>query len=156
MRRLTIPVLALLLALLILTLPARAEVEWCKKDPIVRLNGTQVQILVAVPSQYEALVNGPVQVEVKTPKGVVRELVFTDEGFNGHGEVVTFSDLKGAVKNKTFTTEIRVRVPLDGSRLTAGEVVPVQVEVIPDNAPSIVARGTSNLTQVKLSITGRY
>jgi hypothetical protein len=149
-----IPLLALLA--LALPAPARAEVEWCKKDPVVRLNGTELQIWVAIPAQYQPLVNGPVQVEVGTPKGVRRELVYTDSGFNGYGEAVTFGDIKGSIKAGAFPTEIRVRVPIDGSRLAPGEVVPVQVEIIPDNAPAVSVLGTSNETTAKLIVIGKY
>ena len=38
--------------------------EWCKKDPVVRLGGTLVQIWVAVPAEHQALVDGPVEVEM--------------------------------------------------------------------------------------------
>ena len=143
-----------LLAVLPLALPVQA-VLWCKTDPVVRLNGTQVHILVALPEEYVPYVTGPTEVEIKTPKGVVRELLFTDPGFNGHGEVVHFNDLRGTVRSKTFPTEIRVKVPIDKGLLGSGVTVPVQVEVIPDNALPVVVLGTSDLTMVKTTITGR-
>lgn len=156
MRRLATPVLAVLLAFLALAPSARAEVEWCKKDPVVRLGGTLVQIWVAVPAEHQALVDGPVEVEVRTPRGVARELVSTDDGFNGHGEVVRFGSLKGAVRNGTFPAEVRVRVPIDESRLPSGKSIPVRVEVIPDNAGPVVVQGTSDATRVTLPIAGSY
>ena len=156
MRRLAVSALLPLLVLLVLGLPVGAAVRWCKSDPVVRLDGTQVQILVGVPDEYVPLVNGPVNVEIATPKEVVRELVLTDSGYNGHGETVRFTDLSSYVRvNKTFTTQIRTRVPIDKSRLLPGEVVLVEVTVIPDNAPAVVVTGTSDDTKVLLSITGR-
>jgi hypothetical protein len=132
------------------------EVEWCKKDPVVRLNGTQLQVWVAIPAQYQPLVTGPVRVAVNTPEGVARELVSTDEGFNGYGEAVTFGDIKGSIRYRAFPTEIRVSVPIDGSRLAPGEVVPVRVEIIPDNAPAMGVRGTSDRTTARLIVIGKY
>lgn len=155
MRRLSLSALVLLIPLLLLALPAHAEVEWCKSDPVIRLNGTLVQIWVAIPAEYQALVDGPVEFEIRTPKGVVRELVSTDDGFNGYGEVVRFGDLKGVVENGTFPTEVRVRVPIDWSQLESDKPIPVQVEVIPENAGAVVVRGTSDLTRVTLPVSGR-
>ncbi len=155
MRRLLVSTLFPLLAILALALPVRAELIWCKQDPVVRLDGTTVQIWVAVPAQYQVTVNGPVEVEVGTPRGVARELVSTDDGFNGHGEVVSFSDLKVGVKNRVFPTEIRVKVPVDRSQLATGEIVPVQVEVIPENADHVTVRGTSDITRVVLLVAGQ-
>lgn len=154
MRRFAFFTLVQLLAVLALALPAQA-VRWCKTDPIVQLNGTSVQVLVSVPEEYAPLVNGPIRVEVRTPLAVARELVFTDSGFNGYGEDVSFTNLKGDVKNNTFPTEIQVQVPVDRSHLGKNTKVPVQVEVYPDNAALAVAQGTSDGTTVKLSVTGR-
>lgn len=157
MRRSTVRIVSALiplLAILLLALPAQAVI-WCKTDPIVKLNGTQVQILVSMPEEYVPLVNGPTSVTVATPLSVTRQLIYTDAGFNGYGEAVSFTDLRGNVKNNTFATYIRVQVPIDRTGLASGEVVPVQVEVIPDNAKPVVVSGTSDSTQVYLAITGR-
>ncbi len=159
MRRRVAAVLIPCLAILALILPVHAAVKWCKSDPIVGLDGTQVQILVAIPEDYQPLVNGPIAVEVGTPKSVARELILTDSGFNGHGEVVRFTDLFSLSSiiriNNTFTTRIWVHVPIDRSSLADTEVVPVEVTIIPDNAPPVVVSGTSNGTSVQLSIRGR-
>src|SRR3954447_21144899 len=102
------------LAIIVLTLPVSAGKLWCQRDPIVRLNGTDTHILVAVPEQYAALVNGPVQIEISTPAGVTREVTFIDAGFNGLGEVITFTDRAGKVsKQGKFSVQVRVRVPID-------------------------------------------
>ena len=159
MRRLAVTLLIPCLAIITLILPADAAVKWCKSDPIVRLNGTQVQILVAIPEEYQALVNGPVAVEVSTPRSVERELIFTDAGFNGFGEVVQFTDmfsLFGIVRiNKTFTTRIQVQVPIERSSLAETDVIPVEVTVIPDNASAVIVYGTTEGTTVELPIKGR-
>src|SRR5689334_6010561 len=41
---------------------ADAATSWCRKDPDVLLEGTAVQIVVAVPDQYLSLVEGPTKV----------------------------------------------------------------------------------------------
>lgn len=142
MRRLIMSAILPLLAVIFLAVPADAGLTWCKADPIVRLNGTDVQIWVAIPEAYQPHVSGPIEVEVQTPEPVTREVVFTDAGFNGHGEVVRFTDLDGIVLNDAFPTIIRVTVP-------------VQVEVVRENAPTLTVIGTNALTQVGLTVTGK-
>ena len=65
------------------------------------------------------------------------ELLFTDHGFNGHGEHVRFSDLRGATVNAdgSFPVEILVKVPFDRSMLKPGTKVPVMVDVLPPTEP---------------------
>jgi len=82
-----------LLALLILAVPALAGRNWCAKDPIVSLNGTQVQMWVAIPEEYVQYVNGPIRMTISTPASVDREVIFLDEGFNGYGEEVRWANL---------------------------------------------------------------
>ncbi|MEA2598977.1 MAG: hypothetical protein QOF01_5446, partial [Thermomicrobiales bacterium] len=55
--------MALVLALQINT--ASAGISWCRADPGVALNGTVVQIWVAIPLEYQPLVDGPIQVTIK-------------------------------------------------------------------------------------------
>lgn len=148
-------VLVPLLALVVLALPVRAGYDWCMSDPIVRLNGTQVQILVSIPEQYVLLVDGPTRVNIATPEGTARELLLTDAGFNGHGEVVRFPNLDGVVEGGTFPTRIDVRVPIDKAGLAKHEVVPVKVEVFPQDGEPLVAMGTSKRTSVELQVAGR-
>lgn len=168
MRRLVFSALIPLVALLAIAFPADAAIKWCKADPVVRLNGTTVQVLLALPDKYVITdaeradnipdvnyIAGPARVLIATPKGVKRVLVSKDAGFNGYGEIVTFSDNRSTVTNKQFPTNVRVQVPIDKSKLAEGEVVPMQVTVIPDNAATVVRTGTSDLTTVNLTIIGR-
>ena len=151
----SVMVLLPVLMLLVLALPAQAVMRWCKTDPVVTLNGTPVDIQVDVPLEYVALVNGPVRVEVLTPKPVARQLILSGPGFNLHGEQVVFLNRTGTVVDKRFPTTVRVRVPIDKTRLRAGEVVPVQVTVLPSNAPlPVIVQGTSDLTKVELTVRG--
>ncbi len=155
MRHPLLSALSAILAVLVLVLPASAGYTWCKSDPVISLDGTLVDITVAVPLEYVPAVNGPINIEVKTPKTVQRELVLSDLGYNGHGVVVVFTDGSGVVQDKEFQADIMVEVPVDSSQLAPGEVVPVEVTVLPDNALPVTIEGTSNKTKVELMITGR-
>jgi len=119
MRKLLSATTLALLALLLLIVPAVAGKMWCQRDPIVRLNGRDVQILIAVPQDYAALVNGAVQVQVETPAGVSRELIYTDQGFNGYGEEVRFkrSNTGHIYADGSFDVRIRVGLPIDHKAL---------------------------------------
>src|SRR5687767_7488390 len=74
----------------VVAMPADANIRWCKADPVVEFDGTRVQILVAVPEEMQSLVNGPIFVALGAPREVTKTLISTDQGFNGHGEVVRF------------------------------------------------------------------
>src|SRR5690606_19310092 len=102
LRRLALATTFGFLALLFAVLPASAGLVWCQGDPIVSLNGTQVQILVAIPADDQPRVTGPIQVEIGTPASVNRKLISTDSGFNNHGETVTFRDTKGGFSGSVF------------------------------------------------------
>ena len=153
MKRLVLPLI--LFAMLVAALPAQAGEAWCMSDPIVRLNGTRVQILVAIPETYQPLVNGPIEIQVKTPRSTTRELLYTDAGFNGHGERVTFSNLPmNPSAAAPVLVTVAVRVPLDRSRLPGGIEVPARVTVLPDNAGPTVGIGTHQSTVVSTMVRG--
>lgn len=146
-----------MLAVMVLALPARAGLDWCDGDPIVALNGTQVQILVSIPQEYAPLVNGPIRVEVETPRSTSRRVLYTDRGFGGHGEAVKFKN-RGHLKaeeSKLIPTRISVSVPVARSRLGSHKSIPVRVTVIPDNASPVVVKGTPRRTRASLIVAGR-
>src|ERR687894_340138 len=93
--------LILLLAMFALVTPAQAGLVWCKGDPIVKLNGTLLDISIGIPAEYVLLVNGPVEYEIQTPPEVARQLILADVGY-GYGVKVKFTDWAGAVKAKVF------------------------------------------------------
>lgn len=148
--------LAGLMAALVISLPTLAGVGWCRADPIVRLNGADVQIWVAIPEQYKPLVDGPIKVTVKTPAGVTREVVLLDSGFNGHGEVVTFEDkLVGSVgQDGSFDIKVRVRVPMNLAGLPLGTLIPVEVETITEDGVSQYFSGDHKLTVFTMPVQG--
>ena len=145
-----------LLALVVLALPVTAgEISWCETDPIVSLNGTAVQILVALPQDQVPLVTGPTVVRIAIPSDAVVAVLLTDPGFNGHGEVVTWETSGSLQPGQPIPVQIAISVPIDTSKLAGDSLVPVRVTVVPDNATPLVAWGTSRGTSVPLAVTGR-
>lgn len=130
MRRLFFAAIPAVLALILVVTPVGAGLQWCRTDPIVELNGTQVQIWAAIPEQYEEAVNGPVDFTIAIPEDVEREIIYLDEGLNGHGETVSFVD-RGSVEDGVFTAIVMVSIPFDDDLLDDPNV-PVEVEVIID------------------------
>jgi hypothetical protein len=112
-----------LLAALVLTMPASAGVSWCRADPIVRIQGYDVQMWVGVPAGYEQYVTGPISFRIETPPGYDRKVVMTDSGFNGYGEVVTWGDTWGQAK-------LSVKVPMNQAALGWGVQVPVELTIV--------------------------
>ncbi|HEX5165510.1 MAG TPA: hypothetical protein VFV93_08955, partial [Thermomicrobiales bacterium] len=112
------------------------------------LAGHDVQVLVAIPAEYVHLVDGPIDVVFKTPSGMNRSVAFTDDGFNGFGETVSFVDnprspvnVKGA-----FTLDVRVTVPIDESQATSDlktDKIPTWITVTEGNT-SVVLHGWSD------------
>jgi hypothetical protein len=140
-----------MLALLVLAMPVSAGRQWCAKDPIVLLNGAELQIWVAVQEQDVPLVSGPVEVEVVTPAGVTREVIFLDEGFNNHGEVVTFTDHGGRVNaGGVFDVQVNVIVPIAGASVAS---IPVQITLI-NRDTQLVREGTSAGTSASIRVKG--
>jgi len=137
MRKYLMAITLCLLAVLVLATPALAGRKWCAKDPIVRLNGEDVQIWVAIPEEFVPAVNGPVEVKVYTPIGVNQELIFVDQGFNGFGENVKFTETEDLTvrADGSFDVTIRASVPVDRKMAKAlgatrgGKTIPFQITV---------------------------
>lgn len=155
MRRIVSAVTLGLLAMLVLTMPVTAGVTWCRSDPIVRFNGTDVQVLVGVPLEYVPYVNGPVEVKFLVPRDVTREVIFIDAGFNGHGEKVWIDDSSGKVASDgSFDVTIVVKVPIDSTLLPKTKV-PVEMTAYPaPGAAAIVVYGDSGETRHVIRVTG--
>ncbi len=137
-----------IIAALVLALPAQAALLWCKADPIVMLDGRQYQILVSVPEEYVPLVNGPIAVDFWVPESTSYELISTDAGFNGYGEVVTFT--RADIENRYY---VLIRVPIDDSQLLTSVAVPVLVEVFVDGGNQWTVEGTADGTIVTIPAT---
>ena len=142
--------LLIVVTLLVFSAPGWAAVRWCKADPIVRLDGTRVQVLVSIPEEYESLVDNPTRVEIKTPQQVSRELLMLDAGFNNKGEDFSFSDIGDDYRDgNTFWIWSKVTVPIKTS-----EIVPIRVEVIPSNGPAGVFYGDHTGTELMMQVSG--
>jgi hypothetical protein len=126
MRKMFVALTLGLLAVLMLAAPAMAARTWCARDPIVRVNGHDVQMWVAVPSEYVSLVNGPIAIEILTAKPVDADILYLDEGFNGYGETVHFGALKrGKVyTDGSFDLQLTVKVPISDRKI---KKIPLQV-----------------------------
>jgi hypothetical protein len=119
MRRLFTSLTLGIFALIVLAAPVGAGSRvWCARDPIVNIDGTPVQIWIAVPDEYADYVSDKIQVKIKTPKDVARQVLFLDEGFNGHGEEVKWGDIKDENPSDGQTPmEVEVKVKFDKKRL---------------------------------------
>jgi hypothetical protein len=143
MRRVILCLSLALLATLLIATPASAGRAWCARDPIVNLDGHIVQVWVAIPDEYVHLVNGPIDVEFSTPAGVERSVVFTDEGFNGHGERVTFVDNPAVAIEapNSFPVSIHVSVSIDETLANAElstRSIPMEITVIVDGESTVI------------------
>lgn len=138
-----------LCAFVLLSSSASAGWSWCAKDPVVALNGAQLQILVSIPQELQTVVNGPVQVDVSVPPGVTSAVVFTDDGFNGYGERVRFiTDGNLHRFGDAFSATIRASVP------TTGQVIPTQLTIVSDDASAPTVTGTSAGVLTLAVVTG--
>jgi len=157
-RRSFVGLVALILTGFALSSPAYAGVHWCKTDPVVRLDGTLVDITVSIPAEYLFAVDGPTEIVVRTPEGVERELILNDLGFMGKGSVVRFVDGSGEIVDGGFPISVEVYVPMDEAQLLSGELAPVEVAVLPhsgDGLTSVV--GTHRWTRVSpVAVASQY
>ena len=158
-------------AVMILALPASAGRRWCAVDPIVMIDGVPVQIWVAVPDEYQAYVNDAIEVKIKSPKHLKRELIFTDAGFNGHGENVSWGDLKDEIEGDgLIPVAVEVKVTFDKKRmeedfgkeeleaeLGKGMEIPLQVTVnigdVTDSFETHVMYGNHKKTRFQVAVS---
>lgn len=106
---------------------------WCRADPIVTINGEEVQVWVAIPADMQSAVNGPIQVRFSRPWNADAKVIHLDSGFNGYGEKVTFFDGPSANPDGSMNIQVFVTVPIDATKLPAGVWnVPVQLEIVTD------------------------
>jgi hypothetical protein len=128
---------------------ADAATSWCRKDPDVLLEGTTVQIVVAVPDQYLSLVEGPTRVSFNLPSGVDRKLVFADSGFNNLGYNVVFSTAYQAGQTVAkFSVNLKVTVPINGPTK-----VPLQVTATPAKGTAATVTAADSESGANLNFT---
>ena len=158
-----------LLAVLVLATPAMAGRTWCARDPIVRINGHDVQLWVGIPAEYVPLVSGPIDIEILTAQAVDAEVLYLDEGFNGHGETVRFGSLR---KGKTysdgsFDIQLNVKVPISDKKIRkvplqltftiGGEAVTTSSDTTVDSADAAMVTMQSMTTETDtVTYSGGY
>jgi len=120
-----------------------AELEWCRVDPVVKIDGVTYNIILASPTAILESATGPSEVVITVPAGTSYEIVSTDPGF-GYGETVQFVEARGK-RISAGSFDVAVRVP-------ASEKLPVLVEVI-GPAGTVTADGQTNKV-ISLTVTG--
>ena len=90
MRKLLTTSLFVVMALMMTVASAGAGRSWCRADPVVSFNDVPIQIWVEIPDEYQHLVTGPIDFTIYHPWDVEAKVLFTDDGFNGHGEEIRF------------------------------------------------------------------
>ena len=131
------------LCALVLTLvavaPAAAGRRWCEADPVFLIAGRQVNVVTAIPEEYLSAVTGPVAVTLYVPDGVSAQLLATDAGYNGYGEVVSIVPVSWlAVSRRGVEAVVEVTLPASH----AG--VPVEVRAVVDRGPHGTTSGAAN------------
>lgn len=144
------PFVIAFLLLVLIVFPAQAGLIWCQGDPVVSLDGTEVQIVLSIPEDKQDLVTGPIEVDIATPGSVSRELISTDSGFNGYGETVSFSELNMPKIGGLFLTQISAHIPVSSN----SSAIPVRMTITPDNGRTITVSGTANRTNALVFVQG--
>ena len=151
LKRLSLATVFGILALLLVATPASAGLVWCQGDPVVSLNGTTVQIMVAIPVDDQPLVTGPIQAVIGTPASVRRNVLLTDGGFNGYGEQVTFRDTNVSYAGSVFPVDISVTVPV-GTSHSGGRDIPVTMTISTAGSDPLVVQGTAAWTHTHVNV----
>ena len=122
---------------------AGASKQWCKVDPVVKIDGEVADIVLSSYEEMEEAATGPAQVVVTVPPGVETVLRSTDRGFGGHGYDVRFERFED-LKDTGGALRLRVAVyapATDGS-------VPVRLDFVPrrdgGRLQAVTAEGAAN------------
>jgi hypothetical protein len=154
MKRMLIAPVVAILTLIMTLAPAGAGWGWCPVDPIVELNGTEVEIWVAIPEPFEEHVTGPVDFKIGVPKEVSTKVVFLDEGYNGYSEVVKFVPNGTSVNpDGTFQVDVHARVPLKKMHIDGLKAEMMLWVVFPDGSTQ-EWHGMANNMKVSFTMQG--
>jgi hypothetical protein len=128
-----------LTALLFSDTPASAGRVWCSRDPVIKVNGQVVDVLVSSYAEMNASATGPVQFVVTVPVGSSATVLATDKGF-GYGYSVTVKTSSALTKTaKSTQVRVEVYVPsVDGT-------LPVKIDVKPRSVGLVRATTTQGL-----------
>src|SRR5262249_45817786 len=150
MRRFALIALAALLMLGFVATPASAGKGWCRSDPVVSLNGVTLQFWIAIPLDNQSDVIDPISIVFLAPRSSNATRVSSDSGFNGYGESIQLvSNGSRIAPDGSFNVTISVSVPMSGNQL-----VPLQVEVIPESGASVFVEGDATGVSITLTLLG--
>jgi hypothetical protein len=150
MRRFALIALAALLPLGFVAAPVSAGKGWCRSDPIVALNGVNLQFWIAIPLENQSDVVGPISITFLAPRSTKLALVSTDPGFNGYSESIQLAGNGGNIAaDGSFNVKVMVSVPLRGN-----QIVPLQVQIIPDAGGSVYVEGDATGVSMTLTLLG--
>ncbi len=114
-----------------------AEIEWCRVDPVIIVNGTTYNVIISSPASILDSATAATDVVVTVPAGADYALVATDNGF-GFGETVTFVESSSrSLRSGAGAIGITVKVP-STTRL------PVAVDVLTESAAVASTVGQTN------------
>ncbi|MEA2596838.1 MAG: hypothetical protein QOF01_3307 [Thermomicrobiales bacterium] len=150
MRRIAFIAFVALLTFGIGATPVSAGKGWCRSDPIVSLNGVELQFWIAIPEEEQADVIGPISVTLVAPRSSDLTLIYTDPGFSGYGESIQLAGNGDQIaEDGTFTVTATVSVPMRGNQF-----IPMQVEIVPDSGESVYVEGEAVGLTVTLTLAG--
>src|SRR3954454_10051544 len=89
MRRLVVSLALGILTLLTVASPAMAGRLWCHRDPVIKVDGQVVDILISSYTDMQTSANGPVQIVVTVPVGSTASVYATDHS-RGYGGGLSF------------------------------------------------------------------
>lgn len=113
--------IVLLLALMLGSTVVYAAFNWCPDDPVLLIDGAEVNVIIEVPDGSQGLVSGPVEVKVHVPSGAVFDVIAFGNSF-GHGpEIVEFipDGEPGEVKVEALVSATE-RIPVRVTIVTPG------------------------------------
>jgi hypothetical protein len=128
-----------LVALLLSAAPASAGRVWCSVDPVIKVNGQVVDVLVSSYADMNASATGPLQFVVTVPVGSSARVLATDKGF-GYGYRVTVKTSSALVRTAK-STPVRVEVYAPAANST----LPVKVDIKPRSVGLVHATTTQGL-----------
>jgi len=134
-----------LLGLSVLALPAALKprgadaIGWCRRDPVLTVDGKTGHFFVSAPEEILSSVTGPNRYRVYYPSAATSVAITSTENGFGRGESTSVSNRSWLAKTaRGCEIEIRVYVPASGS-------LPILVEWAPGDG-SVVTATASGFT----------
>ncbi len=128
--------------------PAAAVRGWCKRDPVIRIDGKTARIWVSTKEDRLPDVTGPTEVVVTVPERAKTEFVWADNGF-GYGYDLRFEESR-RLKSGEQGTEVEVEVFVPAR----SDAVPIMVEFEAAAKRNVVARAKGRVNRsIRLDAT---